>query len=73
MSCNFMPCKFVRQFHVLLFHVRHFQISAPPTFPVLYSRRQMYFVYGLWSRLCYSPNLGGRSVDRHQILTHVSG
>jgi len=25
MSCNFMPCNLVRHFHVLLFHVRHFQ------------------------------------------------
>jgi len=25
MSCNFMPCYLVRHFHVLQFHVRHFQ------------------------------------------------
>jgi len=41
MSRNFMPCYLVRQFHVLQFHVRHFQrprsnyVGVPLTWSVV--------------------------------------
>ena len=46
MSCYFMPCKLVRQFHVRQFHVRHFQCPQLST-----SRLDDYLLTFTWAKL----------------------